>query len=135
MARNGVIVCGVDGSRVAREALRTADRLAHGLGLTIIAAHVVAPVAVPATGEPLLQQVCADAGLGHVEQHVLAGRPAEQLAELADGRQAELIVVGSRGHRLRQVAFIGGVASELIGLAPCPVLVVPALALDWDTAA
>jgi nucleotide-binding universal stress UspA family protein len=146
----GVIVCGVDGSRVAREALRTAERLAGGLGLAIIAAHVVAPAAVRntawtaraeadvdglAAGEGLLRQACADAGVSDVEQRVLAGRPAERLAELADGQEAELIVVGSRGHRLRQVAFVGGVASELIGLAPCPVLVVPALALDWDAAA
>lgn len=148
--RSGVIVCGVDDSLVAGEALRTAGRLAERLGLRVVAAHAVAPVPVRtrpwgppaagggdelAAGEALLEQVCADSGLGDVERHVLSGRPAERLAELADEQRAELIVVGSRGHRLLQAAFMGGVASELIGLAPCPVLVVPALAVDWDTAA
>jgi nucleotide-binding universal stress UspA family protein len=148
---SGVIVCGVDGSRVAREALRTAARLGDELGLGIVATHVVSPVPVPtepwtppavsasvdelAAGDTLLARACADAGVRDGERQVVVGRPAERLAELADEHQAEFIVVGSRGHRLLQAAFMGGVASELIGLAPCPVLVVPALALDWDEAA
>jgi nucleotide-binding universal stress UspA family protein len=137
-----VVVCGVDGSRVAVEALRTAHRLAGALGLRLVAAHVVAPVPVAAepwtapaasfgaddvaSGEALLEQVCARAQVADAERRIATGRPAERLAELADEESAELIVVGSRGHRLLRAAFIGGVSSELIGLASCPVLVIPA---------
>jgi nucleotide-binding universal stress UspA family protein len=53
------------------------------------------------------------------------------LAELADDLDAELIVVGSRGQRPHQAALVGSVSSELLGLAPCPVLVQSARAIDW----
>lgn len=141
------MVCGVDGSRVAVEALRTARRLAGALGLRLVAAHVVAHVAVAAeartvqapsfgaddlaSGEALLERVCAEADVPDAEQRVAVGRAAERLAELADEESAELIVVGSRGHRLLRAAIVGGVSSELIGLANCPVLVIPAQALPW----
>jgi nucleotide-binding universal stress UspA family protein len=145
-----VILCGVDHSRVALEALRTAASLGSSAGLGLVAAHVVAPAPVRvrpwtspepaardrdlAAGEALLDQVCAVADLPDVDRRVLVGRPAERLAELADELAAELIVVGSRGHRLLQATFVGSVSSELLGLSPCPVLVVPAMALDWEEA-
>jgi nucleotide-binding universal stress UspA family protein len=143
----GVIVCGVDGSRASREALRTAGRLSDGLGFSLVAAHAVAPVALRvkpwaspeastsvdeiAAGEDLLQRECSALGLEGVEREVLLGRPAERLAELADELGAELIVVGSRGRRPHQAPLVGSVSSELLGLAPCPVLVYPARAIDW----
>jgi nucleotide-binding universal stress UspA family protein len=144
----GVIVCGVDGSTVSREALRTADRLSEQLGLSLVVAHVV-PVrplrARPnaasgasattdeiAAGEELLREQCDAAGLAQARRRLLVGRPAERLAELADELEAGLIVVGSRGQRLRQAAVVGSVSSELLGLAPCPVLVLPARAVDWE---
>lgn len=141
-SRRGAVVCGVDGSRVGREALRTADQLSRRLGMGLVAAHVVQPLPVQATpweppgaeasaedvsaGESLLQRECSAAGLEHVERQVLVGRPAERLAELADDVDAALLVVGSRGHRLAQAALVGSVSTELLGLAPCPVLVLPA---------
>lgn len=143
----GVVVCGVDGSRVAREALQSADDLSRRLGMGLVVVHVVEPFVVRAepwgppgaetraedvaAGEALLQRECSAAGLEHVERKVLVGRPAERLAELADDVDADLIVVGSRGHRLVQAALVGSVSSELLGLAPCPVLVLPARAVEW----
>jgi nucleotide-binding universal stress UspA family protein len=143
----GVVVCGVDGSRVAREALQTADELSRRLEMALVVAHVVEPLPVRgrpweppdaetsaedvAAGEARLQQECSAAGLEYVERQVLVGRPAERLAELADDLDAALVVVGSRGHRLVQAALVGSVSSELLGLAPCPVLVLPARAVEW----
>jgi nucleotide-binding universal stress UspA family protein len=145
--RAGVIVCGVDGSGASREGLRTADWLSDRLGLPLVAAHVVTPhpartepwappsasasVEDIAAGEDLLRQECDDAGVEGAERQVLVGRPAERLAELADLLDAELVVVGSRGQRPHQAALVGSVSSELLGLAPCPVLVYPAQAMDW----
>lgn len=142
------MVCGVDGSRVAREALQTADELSHRLGMGLVVAHVVEPVAMRgrpweppgaeasaedvAAGEALLQRECSAAGLEYADTRVLVGRPAERLAELADDLDAALLVVGSRGHRLVQAALVGSASSELLGLAPCPVLVLPARAVEWD---
>ena len=145
----GAIVCGIDGSGVSRETLRTAGRLSDRLGLALVAAHVVArfrvrtrpwaPASVAAspddiaTGEALLREECLAVGLERAGKRVLVGRPAERLAELGDELDAELIVVGSRGQRPHQAALVGSVSSELLGLAPCPVLVYPAPAVDWTS--
>lgn len=147
--RAGLIVCGIDGSRVARQALQAAEGLRDRLGLSLLAAHVVSPVPVRArpwagpgasatvedlaSGEALLQEECAAAAIEQAERRVLVGRPAERLAELADDRDADLVVVGSRGHRQMPAAVMGSVSTELLGLAPCPVLVVPARAVDWQS--
>jgi nucleotide-binding universal stress UspA family protein len=144
----GVIVCGIDGGASSREALRTARRLSDRLRLSLVVAHVVAPLPVrtePWTppgasttterltaGEELVSDQCRAAGIERAERRVLVGRPAERLAELADELEAELIVVGSRGQRQHQAALVGSVSSELLGLAPCPVLVFPARALDFE---
>ena len=53
------------------------------------------------------------------------GQPAECLADLADEEGAELIVVGSRGRGAFKSAFLGSVSNALLGVARCPVLIVP----------
>jgi nucleotide-binding universal stress UspA family protein len=65
------------------------------------------------------------AGLADAERRVVVGFPAERLAELADEEDAELIVVGSRGRGAFKAAFLGSVSSSLVGIARCPVLIVP----------
>ena len=73
----------------------------------------------------LLDGVVVAAGLESAERHTVVGVPAERLADLADEEQAELIVVGSRGRGAFKSAFLGSVSNSLIGVARCPVLVVP----------
>lgn len=136
------IVCGVDGSPDSRAALHVAHRLSQRLGLRLVAAHVAQPVlftpglspgpitALPAmdelrAGEQLLDEVIHDEGLETAEPRALHGFPAERLADLADEEDAELIVVGSRGRGAFRAAFLGSVSNELIGIARCPVVVVP----------
>jgi nucleotide-binding universal stress UspA family protein len=79
----------------------------------------------------LLEQVADDAGLTEAERRVVVGFPAERLADLADEEEAELIVVGSRGRGAFKSAFLGSVSSSLVGVARCPVLVVPPGAADF----
>lgn len=145
------IVCGVDGSPGSQLALRAAARLAGRLGADLVLAHVVEPVLLPyATAAPfgglsgagvlaleeerserqdaahsLLAELAAAAGIESAEQWVAAGDPAERLAELADERDALLIVAGSRGRGAVRAAFLGSVSTSLVGIARCPVLVVP----------
>jgi nucleotide-binding universal stress UspA family protein len=64
-------------------------------------------------------------GLSDVHRRVLAGLPAERLADVADEEEAQLIVVGSRGRGAFKAAFLGSVSSSLIGVARCPVVIVP----------
>jgi nucleotide-binding universal stress UspA family protein len=137
------IICGVDGSPDSREALRIAGRLGAQLGLRLIVAHVVPPQpradvsaaapgavtaatsSVQAPSVRMLEQMMRDVGVVRAERRVEYGLPPERLADLADEERAEVIVVGSRGRGRLAAAFLGSVSSDLIGLARCPVLVVP----------
>jgi nucleotide-binding universal stress UspA family protein len=138
----GSIICGVDGSNESRLALRVAAQLSGQLGLGLIVAHVSqAAVFAPAhgstpvmttptdadvrAGEKLLEQLALDEGLTDATLRPLYGLPAERLADLGDEERAEFIVVGSRGRGAFRAAFLGSVSRDLIGVARCPVLVVP----------
>jgi nucleotide-binding universal stress UspA family protein len=73
----------------------------------------------------LLERIAVEAGLVDAEKRVTVGHPAERLADLADEEDADLIVVGSRGRGTLKAAFFGSVAHNLVGVARCPVLIVP----------
>jgi nucleotide-binding universal stress UspA family protein len=145
----GTIVCGVDGSRDSRAALDIAAGLAERLGSRLVLAHVVDYVRTPYAGagpfgaiaprtdlaahdedheeaaERLLGELALEAGLERAERRVVIGHPAERIAELADDEGADLIVVGSRGRGAFRAAFLGSVSNSLVGVARCPVLIVP----------
>jgi len=75
--------------------------------------------------ERVLEQIAHDARLDEADRRVVIGFPAERLADLADDEGAELIVVGSRGRGAFKAAFLGSVSNSLVGVARCPVLIVP----------
>jgi len=145
-AMRQAIVCGIDGSPDSQAALVYATDLADRLDARLVLAHVVEPVPAlsgavgpltgasapssstverEAEGERLLGEIAESTGVGHAEQRVVTGLPAEGLADLADDESAQLIVVGSRGRGPLRSALLGSVSTSLIGLARCPVLVVP----------
>jgi nucleotide-binding universal stress UspA family protein len=142
------IVCGVDGSADSQAALAVAIELAARLRLRLILANVVEPSQAPFVGAPLLggpmprpllptfeqqedaahellAEFAATMGAEEAERRVVVGYAAERLADLADEERAEIIVVGSRGRGAFKAAFLGSVSTSLIGVARCPVLVVP----------
>jgi nucleotide-binding universal stress UspA family protein len=149
---NGSIVCGVDGSPDSRRALAVAATYARELHAKLTVTNVVvlpdplvpsysyAPMGRPALlrptvavsveaeldgSEALLEELVGEAGVEGAELRTMLGIPAERLAELADEVGADLIVVGSRGRGAFRAAFLGSVSNSLIGIARCPVLVVP----------
>lgn len=144
------IVCGVDGSSDSNAAVVVAARMAERLGARLVLAHVAEPVltyahAVPfgglsmagplaedelmaaqeESGARMLEEAARSAGITDAMQRVAVGLPAEQLVEIADDERAELIVVGSRGRGAFKAAFLGSVSNSLVGIARCPVLIVP----------
>jgi nucleotide-binding universal stress UspA family protein len=144
---NGSIICGIDGSDESRAALRVAAELARELGLRLVTAHVSTPdvyasgmeletpLIVPAPGpsrmgEELLERIAELEAVPQAERRALYGLPAERLADLADEEAGRMIVVGSRGRGAFKSAFLGSVSSDVIGLARCPVLVVPPAAIN-----
>ena len=73
----------------------------------------------------LVERLISEESVAGAEARVLHGDPAECLADAADDEHAELIVVGSRGLGAFRAAFLGSVSNALVGIARCPVLVVP----------
>lgn len=53
------------------------------------------------------------------------GHPAKTLAQLAREHEVSMIIVGIIGDMPFKSRFLGGTASTLIQISPCPVLVVP----------
>lgn len=58
-----------------------------------------------------------------VETEVVAGRAPDALAAAARTFDATLVVVGSRGLGVIAATLLGSVSTEVVDLAPCPVLV------------
>jgi nucleotide-binding universal stress UspA family protein len=62
--------------------------------------------------------------LKRVVSHFLRGAPAENIAQLAAEQNADLVVVGSHGHRGILRLLLGSVAERVARLARCPVWIV-----------
>lgn len=133
------IVVAVDRSINARLALEHATRRAGAEGQLIVA-HVVRAVpdavakvlSVPPVRWDIAQQVVEQlvgAYAEGAEPVVLEGNVPERIAELAREREADEIVIGSRGLG-RFSAALGSVAHALLQQADRPVVVVPAAAAD-----
>jgi nucleotide-binding universal stress UspA family protein len=134
---SGVIV-GYDGSDCAKAALRTAVEVgkAYGEKVTIAFGYEVNPVAgeVKDYAEALrelahkrLQEAgeLAASYDGQVDGVMVEDAPAKALVELADERDARLIVVGTHGESPLRGALLGSTPHKLLQVSDRPVLVVP----------
>jgi nucleotide-binding universal stress UspA family protein len=137
------IVVGYDGSAASRAALRLAvDRV--GSGKIFLVHGYAAPAdfrgheayerlleAALTRGEQVLDAAAeVDPRLEEVdhELELIAGRPAEVIAKVAETRDADEIIVGTRGFGPLR-GLLGSVAHALLHLAICPVTVIPDAAL------
>lgn len=134
------IVVGVDGSEASIEALRQAQSLAVPLGAQVMAvAYWEFPqvyggyVAMgidnfeEAAGQVLKESL--DKAFGpelpdNVASRVVRGHARESLIEAS--READMIVLGRRGHGGFGGLLLGSVSSACVAHAHCPVLVVHA---------
>lgn len=131
------IILGYDGSPDARRALATAaDFALEGAKLTVVSAvHVPALVGYPGemkhSGEHLrAREALKEAGELLAELGVKAelvegaGDPEHVILGEAKDREADLIVVGTRGLGAAKRLVLGSVSTRLVHEAPCSVLVV-----------
>jgi len=58
-----------------------------------------------------------------VDGFLVRGRPASSIVDEASGLNADLVVIGSRGHGTIATMVLGSTAAEIVDHAPCPVLV------------
>lgn len=74
-----------------------------------------------------VERLLAQWGVTDAEVEVaVAETIVDGLRRIAVDRDAELLVVGSRGHGSLRAALLGSTSHALAGDAPCPVVVVPA---------
>jgi len=129
------IVCGIDDSPGAAEALRVARTLSTTLNLRLVLAHIadgwntgvdegVATSQARRGGDRLLERAAGEPAL-RAERRVEVGDPAEALAQIAAEEAATVIVVGSRRQGRLRPGLRSGLAGELAASAPCPVVIVP----------
>jgi nucleotide-binding universal stress UspA family protein len=139
------IIVGIDGSHHSIRALEWALKeagLQHA-HLTVLTVHSVP--ASPWTGNPVLVERDADdqekmlqaaeeltlkvaSQLGEarpdsVTVRAVSGYPARELIE--ESRDADLVVVGSRGAGGFAKLMLGSISSQVVEHAHCPVVVVP----------
>jgi nucleotide-binding universal stress UspA family protein len=122
------IVLAVDASTAAKRAARTVARIA-GQGAEVIVVHVheveqVEPYAVDYRIESVVAELQA-AGLpvGVIKSHALPHTVADDIADVARGVRAGMIVVGSGGGSLLASLFHSELLGSVLRRAQCPVLV------------
>jgi nucleotide-binding universal stress UspA family protein len=138
-----MIVVGVDGSDHAAKALRWALDEARLRNTSVLALYAWTMPAPPAHlgmyPEPLqdaaayqegaermlegiVAQAAPDTGGVALDHRAVPGSAAEELVRAA--KDAELLVVGSRGHGGFSALLLGSVSQQCVQHAPCPVVVV-----------
>jgi nucleotide-binding universal stress UspA family protein len=137
-AGHGQVLVAVDGSPASLEALRHGQHMAELLGDALVAVSAWQPfrhgVLPPSSTDP--EQASEDlitnsllasfrgANVPKVKVVIVEGDPAENLIRLSV--DADLLVIGSRGHSGVPGMLLGSVSTTCAAHAHCPVLVVHA---------
>jgi len=134
------IVLALDGSDGSRQAIPVAVELAKRDGARIVIAHVEQDV-IGKGGGPIIatedeiqaeireqaKKLSADGIETSVEmRNIMLGGPAHAIDEIADEAQADLVVMGTRGHSPVAGLLLGSVTQRLLHISKRPVLAVPA---------
>ena len=145
MSRIRRILHPTDFSRASGAAFAKAVDLAKTNKAQLLVVHVLAPT-VPMVGDGYVSpQVYEDlassarnsgkknldalvakakkAGV-RAKSALLEGVPHEQIARMARGQRADLVVMGTQGRTGVAKLFLGSVAGRVIAIAPCPVMTV-----------
>ena len=142
----GSIVVGTDGSDTANEAVRQAVELAGSLGAELLLVSAYAPTSRVTVNRETTQipedvqwmvsarddvaSILADAARTAQEAGVRVqtfprqGDPADAILDVAEERDADLIVVGNKGMTGAKRFLLGSVPNRVSHHAPCSVLII-----------
>jgi nucleotide-binding universal stress UspA family protein len=131
------VIAAVDGSEASIKAATTAEALARSMGATLDLVFVREAPPDPEVGwsqEPDGYKPYGEEVLKSVARRLVApeavsllnlqGRAAEVVADVAEAKEVDLVVVGSRGRNQVAKALVGSVADRLVHICSKPVLVV-----------
>lgn len=138
--RENVIVCGVDGSPTGQRALdwALAEARFRGCRLRVVTAWSwdgTEALGAPGNAadahshaEMVQRRALLDALEGveqppEVERRLVEARPSEALCTAA--LEADLLVLGSRGHTALRGVLVGSTSQRVVRHAPCPVVLLP----------
>ena len=141
------IVVGTDGSDTAKEAVRQAAELANAIRASILLVSAYEPVPearlrhertevpedvswmvnpredVQSVLDEEAERIKA-AGVPEVETFAREGDPADAILDVAEEKQADLIVVGNKGMTGARRFLLGSVPNKVSHHAPCNVMIV-----------
>jgi nucleotide-binding universal stress UspA family protein len=136
------ILLATDGSSHAQEALVYAQGLASRDEAQIIVVHAFDPVPTylgeswgdqviarqVSLGEGVAKNAAQRLGKAGVDviTEVLEGPPADAILRVADVRECDLIVMGSRGHGTLASLLLGSVSHRVLAHARVPVMIIKA---------
>jgi nucleotide-binding universal stress UspA family protein len=142
----GSIVVGTDGSDTASEAVKQATELANAVGAKIHLVSAFEPIGnqrlreeqqqvpedmswmvnqredVDATLREAAEQI-KEAGV-EVETYARQGDPADAILDVAEEKNADLIVVGNKGMSGAKRFLLGSVPNKVSHHAPCSVMII-----------
>jgi nucleotide-binding universal stress UspA family protein len=140
------IVVGTDGSDTANQAVRQAVELALAVGASVDLVSAYAPVPAQRLSEERRQApedlqwaitpredvdatLAAAAEIGQqagvaVEVFPRQGDPADAILDVAEERDADLIIVGNKGMTGAKRFLLGSVPNKVSHHAPCSVLII-----------
>jgi nucleotide-binding universal stress UspA family protein len=137
------VIWATDGSEPADRALPHAKAIAAASGAPIVVVHCQ-EFTMPGKGggslpvranedelQAKIQRQVAELSSNGVKATLEStrskvGGAAHAIADIAEAEQADLIVVGTRGHTALAGLLLGSVTQRLLHISPCPVLAVPA---------
>jgi len=142
----GSIVVGTDGSDTAKEAVRQAIELARSVGAELLLVSAYQPVSrvrvnqeasnAPADVQWMVSAredvatlladaaAAAEAAGVPVQTFPRQGDPADAILDVAEERDADLIVVGNKGMTGAKRFLLGSVPNRVSHHAPCSVLII-----------
>lgn len=126
-ARDGPVVCAVDGSARAGDVVRAALTVAARSKRPLSVVHVVDARDAWDDAAPILERAADAVRAAGIEFELvtLRGRPAATILEHAEKIASPAIVSGTRGRGAVARAVLGSVAAELVEDAVVPVVIVP----------